>query len=75
MYELILFNNIFVQLFKSSFCFFFLVFPSNTLSATFDIQIDLKIKHPNLHLQAHSEAYSEPCQTSKVEAFASIAFA
>ena len=41
-YELVLLNNIFVQLFRSSFGSFFLVFPNRRLSATFDIQIDLK---------------------------------
>ena len=39
---------------------FFLVFSSRGLSVTFDIQIDLKIKH------------SEPCQLSKMEIFAKI---
>ena len=38
-YELILFNNILVQLFRSSFGSFFLV------SVIFDIQTDLKMKH------------------------------
>ena len=38
-----LFNNYFVS--WSSFRSFFLVFPSR-LSASFDIQIDLKMKHP-----------------------------
>ena len=46
MYELVLFNNIFVQLFSSPFGFFFLVFPSRRLSITFNIKIDLKMKHP-----------------------------
>ena len=43
-YELVLFSNIFVQLFWSSTDSFFLVFTSR-LSVTFDIQIDLKMKH------------------------------
>ena len=43
--KLVLLNNIFVQLIKSSAGPFFLVF-LNRLSATFDIQIDLKMKHP-----------------------------
>ena len=46
MYELGLFNNIFVQLLSSSFDSFFLVFPSRRLSITFDIHIDLKMKPP-----------------------------
>ena len=65
-YELVLLNNIFVQLFWSSFGSFFLVFPRRRLSFTFDIQIDLKMK-------TNSEAYLEPCQTSKTEVFAQIA--
>ena len=44
-YELALFNNIFVQLIKSSAGSFFLVFASR-LSVTFDIQIVLKMKQP-----------------------------
>ena len=44
MYELVLFDNIFVQLFSSSFCSFFLLLPSRRLSITFDIQIDLKTR-------------------------------
>ena len=44
-YKLVLFNNIFVQLFWSLFASFFLVFPSRKLSVTFDIQIDSKMKH------------------------------
>ena len=46
MYELGLFNNIFVHLLSSSFGFIFFVFPSRRLSIAFDIQIDLKMKHP-----------------------------
>ena len=57
MYELVLFNKIFVQLFSTLFCSFFLVFTSRMLSVTFDIQIDLKMKHP------------ETRQTSKMEVF------
>ena len=41
------------------------------LSVTFDIQIDLKMKHP-LTLEANSEVYSEPFQTSKMKDFAQI---
>ena len=44
-YELVLLNNIFVQLFWSSFGSFFLVFTCRRLSVTFNIQIDLKMKH------------------------------
>ena len=44
-YDLDLFNNIFVQLFWSSFGYFALVLPSRRLSITFDIQTDLKMKH------------------------------
>ena len=44
MYELFLFNNIFVQLFSSSFGSSFLVFPSRRLFFTLDIQIDLKMR-------------------------------
>ena len=46
MYELGLFNDIFVHLLSSSFGFIFFVFPSRRLSIAFDIQIDLKMKHP-----------------------------
>ena len=45
MYESIVFNNIFVDFFLSSFGSFFLDF-SSRLSVLFDIQIDLKMKHP-----------------------------
>ena len=41
MYELDLFNNIFVQLLSRSFGSFFFVFPSRRLSITFDTQFDL----------------------------------
>ena len=44
MYELFLFDNIFVQLFSSSFGSSFLDFPSRRLFFTFDIQIDLKMR-------------------------------
>ena len=37
-YDLVLFNNIFFQLFWGSFGSFFFVFPSRRLSVTFDIQ-------------------------------------
>ena len=70
-YELVLFNNIFVQLFWSTFGSFFLVLPSIRLFGTFDIQTDLKMKL-SLTLGANSEAYSGPCQTSKMEVFAQI---
>ena len=43
--KILLFNRIFIQPFWSSAGSFFLVFPSR-LSVTFDIQIDLKTKHP-----------------------------
>ena len=46
MHGLGLFNNIFVHLLSSSFGFIFFVFPSRRLSIAFDIQIDLKMKHP-----------------------------
>ena len=72
-YELVLFNNISFNYFEvrlalSLSSFFLKVFPSRRLSATFDIQTDLKTKH----LEANSEAYSETCQTSKREVFAQI---
>ena len=57
MYELVLFNNIFVQLFSISFGSCSFVFPSRWLSVTLDIQTSL---------EATSEAYSEPCHTSKI---------
>ena len=69
-YEVVLFNNIFVQLSRSSFGSFFLVFPSRRLSVTFEIQIDLKIYSKTL--EANSEPYSEPIQTSKVKVFGEI---
>ena len=53
MNELGLFNNIFVQLLSSLFGSIFFVFPSRKLSITFDIQIDLKIKHPWKPLQKY----------------------
>ena len=65
MCELGLFNNIFVQLLSSSFGSFSF-FLSRRLSITFDIQINLKVKHPWKPLQ---EACSEPCQISKMEVF------
>ena len=53
MNELGLFNNIFVQLLSSLFGSIFFVFPSGKFSITFDIQIDLKIKHPWRPLQKY----------------------
>ena len=53
-YELVLFNNIFVQLFWSSFGSFFLVSPGRRLSVTFIIQTDLKMKHHNFENQFRS---------------------
>ena len=44
-YKLVLFNNIFVQLFCSLIGSVFLVFPSRRSSLAFDIQINLKMKH------------------------------
>ena len=43
---LVLSSNIFVQLFFKFLRCFFLFFLSKRLSVTFDIQIDLKMKHP-----------------------------
>ena len=53
MYELVLFNNVFVQPFSRLFRSFFLIFPGRRLSITCDIQIDLKMKHPWKPLQKH----------------------
>ena len=53
MYELVLFNNFFVQLFSRSFGSFFLTFPGRRLYITFDIQIDLKMKLPWKPLRKH----------------------
>ena len=53
MYELVLFNNIFDQVFKRLLGSFFLVFPGRRLSNTFEIQIDLKMKHPWKPLHKH----------------------
>ena len=53
MNELGPFNKIFVQLLSSLFGSIFFVFPSRKLSITFDIQIDLKIKHPWKPLQKY----------------------
>ena len=39
------FNNILVQLFCSNFGFLFLDFPRRRLAVTFDVQIDLILKH------------------------------
>ena len=69
MYELVLFNNIFDQVFKRLLGSFFLVFPGRRLSNTFEIQIDLKMKHPWKPLQL---AYSELCQISEIMIFAQV---
>ena len=53
MCEVGLFNNIFIQLLSSSFGSIFSIFPSRRLSITFDIQIDLKMKHPWKPFQEH----------------------
>ena len=58
MYELVLFKNIFLQLFSSLYGAFFLVFPSRWLSITFDIQIDLKMKHHWKPLQKNIQTLS-----------------
>ena len=68
MYELVLFNNIFDQVFKRLLGSFFLVFPGRRLSNTFEIQIDLKMKHPWKPLHKHSEL----CQTSEIMIFAQV---
>ena len=57
MNELVLFNNIFVQLFSSLLGSFFLAFSSRSLSITL------------FTLEATSEAYLELSQTSKMEDF------
>ena len=53
MHELVLFNKTFAKLFSSSFGSFILVFPSRRLTITFDIKLDLKMKHPSKPLQKH----------------------
>ena len=58
MYELVLFRIVFIQLFSWSFGSFFMVFPSGRLSITFDIQIDLKMKHAWKPLQKHFRTLS-----------------
>ena len=71
MYELVPFNNIFVQLFRSPFDSFFLFFTSRSgicylwYSNWFKNEI-------SLILEVNSETYSEPCQTSKIGVFAQI---
>ena len=50
MHKLVLFNNIFIKLFSSSFGSSFLVFPSR-LSITFDIQVNFKMKYPRKPIQ------------------------
>ena len=45
MYELVLFSIVLIHLFSRSFGSFFLFFPSRRSSTTFNIQIDLKMKH------------------------------
>ena len=57
MNELVLFNNVFVQLFSSLLGSFFLAFSSRSLSITL------------FTLEATSEAYLELSQTSKMEDF------
>ena len=68
---MLLFNNIFVQLFWSSFGSFLFWF--------FLVKVICYLLDPNwfknetsLTLEANSEAYSEHCQTSKLEGFAQI---
>ena len=46
MYELVLCNILFNYVLKYVLFFFFLVFLSRRLPVTFDVQIDLKMKHP-----------------------------
>ena len=72
MYELLFFKNIFVQLFWSSFCSFFLVFPNpgSRWSVTTDLQNASKIL--NLHLESNAEVYPQLCRTSKMKVFAKI---
>ena len=58
MYELVLFRIVLIQLFSRSFGSFFMVVPSRRLSITFDIQIDLKIKHAWKPLKKHFRTLS-----------------
>ena len=50
MYELVLLNNVFVQVFSKSFGSLFLGFPGRRSPITFEIKTDLKIKHLKLKL-------------------------
>ena len=58
MYELVLFRITFIQFFSRSFGSFFMVFASRRLSITFDIEIDLKLKHTWRPLQKHCRTLS-----------------
>ena len=60
MYELVLFSIIPIHLFSWLFGSFFLVFPSrrSSITFTFDIQIDLKMKHAWKPLQKHFRTLS-----------------
>ena len=60
MYELVLFSIIPTHLFSWLFGSFFLVFPSrrSSITFTFDIQIDLKMKHAWKPLQKHFRTLS-----------------
>ena len=60
MYELVLFSIILIHLFSWSFGSFFLFFFSrrSSITFTFDIQIDLKIKHAWKPLQKHFRTLS-----------------
>ena len=71
LHEVVLFNNIFVQLFWSTYGSFFLVFPSRSDICYLWYSNWFK-NETSLTLEANSEAYSEPCQTSKIEVFAQI---
>ena len=58
MYELVLFSIVLIHLFSRSFGSFFLVFLSRRSFITFDIQIDLKMKHAWKPLQKHFRTLS-----------------
>ena len=58
MYELALFSIVLIHLSSWLFGSFFLVFPSRRSSVTFDIQIDLKMKHAWEPLQRHFRTLS-----------------
>ena len=58
MYELVLFSIVFIQLFSRLFGSFFMVFPSRRLSISFDVQIDLTMKHAWKPLQKHFRTLS-----------------